>query len=121
MLNFILSYAAMRYRWLEGIAFASVVAQTVLSLILGVYICRKLRLETMAWLARSWLIPVLSVVTMAALQYHVGSQHWKGVACLLGAAAVLVLLQARLTGVTREFIAYEWSLVRGILSRKKES
>ena len=121
VLNFILSFIAMRFQWLEGIAFATVVAQTILSFVLGVYICRHLQLKTRAWLAQSWFVPVFSVVIMAVLQYYIGSQHWKGVACLLGAAAVLIVIQARLTGVNREFIAYEWSVVRGILSRKKES
>jgi hypothetical protein len=121
MLNLVLSFIAMRYAWLAGIAYATVLAQTILSLFLGAYICRQLGIAARPWLAKSWLLPVATVSIMAFLQSRIGSTTWQGVAGLLAAGALLVILQARLVGVTRNFFVQEWQIVRDILRQKGKS
>jgi O-antigen/teichoic acid export membrane protein len=121
VLNFGLSFAAMRCGWLAGIAYATVIAQSALSLFLGYYICRQLQLSFARWFRRAWLWPVLAVSLLAALQYKVGSTDRTGILALLGTGILLMVWLAFAAGLTRELIREELKIVRGFLGRKKDS
>jgi hypothetical protein len=119
LLNLGLSFAAMCCGWLAGIAYATVIAQTGLSLYLGFYTCRQLKLSFGRWFRRSWLWPVLTVCLLAALQYEIGSTDRTGILVLLGAGALLLVLLAFVAGLTGELIREELKIVRGFLGRNK--
>jgi len=117
LLNLGLSFAAMRSGWLAGIAYATVVAQTLLSLYLGYYTCRQLQLSFGRWFRRSWLWPVMAVSLVAVLQYEVGSTRLADVLLLLGMTCVVLILLAFAAGMTRELILEELKIVRSFLGR----
>jgi O-antigen/teichoic acid export membrane protein len=118
LLNLALSFAAMKAGWLAGIAYATVIAQTVLSLVLGRYTCRHLNIPTRRWFVCSWLLPLVSVVLMAAAHHWMGSASWGGAFGLLGVGALIVLAGARLGGLTLDFVRQEWTILRAMLQRK---
>jgi O-antigen/teichoic acid export membrane protein len=116
LVNLALSFVAMKMGSLLGIAFATVFAQTGVSIFLARYTSRQLRMSTGRWLVRAWLLPVGAVLALAALHSWTGSDKWTSIVCLLGVGAALVLLQARLAGVDRAFVFHEMDLMRKILT-----
>jgi len=119
LLNLALSFLSMRCHWLAGIAYATVFAQTILSLYLGWRVCSHLKLSWPQWFVRSWLLPVVAVVLLGALQFQVGSDRWMDVGILLGAGGLLFVLQAGFAGVTRDFLRHELEIARGLFQAKK--
>lgn len=116
LLNLALSLAAMRNGWLVGIAYATVVAQTVLSIVLAFHTCRYLKIPVTMWLVRSWLLPVLAVLALAVGNVWINTMRWSGALSLLAIGAVVWLLYARLAGLNRDFFAHEWKAIRRMLS-----
>jgi len=58
-INLILSVIAARLGFIEGIAFATVFAQIILSYILGRYVVKKLKISFSFWFHRAILIPII--------------------------------------------------------------
>jgi hypothetical protein len=57
-LNFALAYACMRLHRIDGIAASAVVAQSLVSIVSGYYVCRFVGLPWLPWLARTWAAPL---------------------------------------------------------------
>jgi O-antigen/teichoic acid export membrane protein len=121
LLNLGLSLVAMYHHWLAGIAYATVIAQTILSLYLGHYACRQLNLGFGRWFLRSWIWPVMAVSLVAALQYEIGSTRLADILLLLGASGAVLILLALAVGINRKFLREEWQIVRGLLGRAGEA
>ncbi len=118
LLNLALSYVALRCGSIAGIAWATVLAQSILSIVLARYLCRHLQLPLWRWCLRSFVLPVVFVAAIAAVQWKVGSTTWSGAGVLLVVAAVLAVLHAWLGGVNRDFIRHELAILRSFLPRQ---
>ena len=117
--NLALSFVSMKLGSITGIAWATVAAQTGVSLYLARFTARHLGMSVRAFAVRAWLLPVASVSLLCVLHARVGSEDWRSIGLLLAASVVLLLLQARIAGAGREFIRHEWEQVRQMLGRKK--
>ena len=117
LLNLALSYLAMKIGFLEGVAFATVIAQSALSLILGWDTCRRLEFSFGAWLAKSWLFPSLIVLGAFGLRAVFLPESVLPIAKLLGCYFVLLVGLAFAIGANRKMLAEEWRIVRGMIGR----
>ena len=102
---------------IAGIAFATVLAQSVLSLVLAWQTCRRLKLPFAKWVAKSWLVPVAAVGASFALRSVLVPHSALNVALLLAAYAALIFAIALGLGFNRAFLAREWRVVRGMMGK----
>ncbi|MEQ1861088.1 MAG: hypothetical protein ABMA13_14220 [Chthoniobacteraceae bacterium] len=114
LLNFALSFAAMRAGSILGIAAATVLAQSLMTLTISRYLCGRLGLAWARWAARCWLVPVVAVAAVAAVRWHHG---W---AVTSAAAIGIWLASAWLLGLRPALIRAEWEVWRGILGRGRK-
>ncbi|MDB6016927.1 MAG: hypothetical protein JWR19_1416 [Pedosphaera sp.] len=121
LLNLTLSYISMRMGSVTGIAGATVLAQTVLSLGLGAYTCRHLKIPFVRWAAKSWLLPVVVIGLAGLLRNAVPPDSVVHVLFLCVSFLVILVGAMGILGLNREMLAGEWRLIRGILSREKLS
>jgi O-antigen/teichoic acid export membrane protein len=119
LVNLGLSFVAMKFGSINGIAYATVVAQSGLSLYLARFTARHLGLSFRTFAIQAWLLPVVGVALLAALHAQIGSADWRTIGILLVGAALLIVIQCRLAGVNRSVFAQEWSLIQGMLGRGK--
>lgn len=117
LINLALSFLAMLNRSLAGLAYATVFAQSLLSIYLGIHTARYLQMPVRAWLIRSWLLPVCTVASFALVQSKVGSDRWGKSALLLGVGAILLIIHSRMAGVTQDFLRHEWQVLRRMTRR----
>jgi O-antigen/teichoic acid export membrane protein len=120
LLNLALSFVAMRLGHMTGIAWATVVAESLLSLTLSWHTCRRLGISHAPWMFRSWLLPVLIVLAGAALQNQIGCQTWRQAGLLAAAFLPLALLHARLGGMNLKMLREELAIFRRFLPGKNE-
>jgi O-antigen/teichoic acid export membrane protein len=118
MVNLALSFVAMKLGSINGVAYATVVAQSGLSIYLARYTARYLGLPARTFVIRAWILPVACVSLLSVWHARVGSNDWQGIGALLVAALLLLLLQCRVAGADRAFFLHEWNLVRQIAGRK---
>ena len=121
LLNLALSFVAMKMGSIAGIAYATVLSQSILSLVLARFTSRHLGMPFGPWLVRAWVAPVISVTLLALLQRGIGSDRWASAGGLLAAAVVLLAIQARFTGVTRAVVSQELEIVRQMLGRNQKN
>lgn len=117
LLNLILSFIAMKLGYVVGIAFATVLAQSVLSLVLAWQTCRRLKLSFPAWATKSWLVPVAAVGSSFALRSVLVPHSWMNIGSLLAAYAALLFLIALGLGFNRQVLAQEWRVFREMVGR----
>jgi O-antigen/teichoic acid export membrane protein len=118
LLNLALSLLSMKLGSIAGIAFATVLAQSVLTIVLGWQICRYLDLPLRPWLAKSWLVPFLVVGLGFGLRTLLPPQHL-GNQLLLGACyLVMAVLVARVIGFNAALLKHEWVMVKAIIGRR---
>jgi O-antigen/teichoic acid export membrane protein len=118
LLNVVLSLVAMERGSLPGIAMATVLAQSLLSVGAGFYTCRHLRVGWVPWLLKGWLLPCAGIVFAAWLRLELpfySAQHVLLVqnVLLLGAAYLAAWLAAAWgLGMNADFIRHELALIR---------
>jgi hypothetical protein len=100
---------------IAGITFAAVIAQTVLSLVLGYFTCRHLNLSLVRWTAKSWLLPVAVVLAAAGLKGVYRGQSLLHISLLAVCYAGLLIVAALLAGLNREMLRSEIATARGML------
>lgn len=108
MLNFGLSYVAMKYESIPGIAFATVLAQTISGLVLAGVTARHLQIGIADWVVRGCVLPLVSVTIVFGIQsalFPLGA-WWTALGCLL--IGLVVLASARMLGVNRALLMHEW-------------
>jgi hypothetical protein len=116
-LNLGLSLVAMKMDWLEGIALATVVAQSVLSLVASSYICRHLRMRWLPWAVKGWLAPLAGICFAGWLRMIWPTDSVSHFLMLAGAYAGMFLLAAWAMGVNAEFFREELKMVKKMLGR----
>ena len=118
LLNVVLSIIAMEKGSLWGIAMATVLAQTLLSMGAGCYTCRHMRLNWVPWLLKGCLLPVAGILLAAWLRTELpfysaqGALLMPNVLLLLAAYLAGWLAAAWALGLNVAFIRHELALVR---------
>jgi O-antigen/teichoic acid export membrane protein len=118
LLNVALSIVAMEKGSLWGIAMATVLAQSLLSVGAGFYTCRHLQIGWVPWLLKGWLLPCAGILGAAWLRRELpfySAQHvllYQNI-LLLGAAYLAGWLAAAWgLGMNAAFIRQELALIR---------
>jgi O-antigen/teichoic acid export membrane protein len=117
LLNLVLSFISMKLGYVAGIAFATVLAQSVLSLVLAWQTCRRLELSFVAWAMKSWLVPIAVVSASFALRSVLVPHSWLNIGVLLTAYAALLFLITLGLGVNSQLLVQEWRVLRGMVGR----
>lgn len=103
LFNFAASFAAMRLGSIWGIAMATLIAQSFMSLTASYYLTRQMRLSWIRWVVRSWLIPAAATGICAAIRWKFElSMAWQIVFALL-----VALLAARFAGLSLSILRQE--------------
>jgi O-antigen/teichoic acid export membrane protein len=114
-LNLALALLFMKMGSVTGIAFAAVISQSVLSFVLGWFTCRHLKLSLVRWTAKSWLLPLGTILAAARLRMIFPGQSLLEIGGLLGGFAALLLAAAFFAGLNREMLRSEIATVRAML------
>ncbi|MBI3882127.1 MAG: hypothetical protein HY301_18965 [Verrucomicrobia bacterium] len=117
LLNLALSFIAMKSGTVGGIAFATVVAQTVLSLVLGWFVCARLELNWPKWAFKTCVLPLAAVALAGAARLALRPDSWPHAAALGGICLALFLVVTWLSGFTFAFVREELRILRGMLGR----
>lgn len=117
LINLLLSIVSMKLGSITGIAVATVIAQSFLSVILGVYICNELRMARFEWLSRSWAIPMGVIGVAALLKWWLPRYSLVAFALLAGCYVCLFFAAAWLSGINREMIRSEIATFRSLAKR----
>ncbi len=118
LLNVALSIIAMKMGSLWGIAMATVLAQSLLSLGASFYTCRHLQIRWVPWLLKGWLLPFVGIVLAAWLRRELpfySAQHallLPNVLLLAAAYAAAWLAAAWGLGINAAFIRQELAFLR---------
>ncbi|MGB8355497.1 MAG: hypothetical protein WCD79_16485 [Chthoniobacteraceae bacterium] len=119
ILNLILSYAAMKAHWITGIAIATAIAQSALTLYCGVRICRNLGLPMVRWVARCWVLPVVVVTLGGLLRHLVTPDTVVAILVLIVSFGALMAGAAWACGFGLQTLADEWRTLNSMLKAKK--
>jgi len=115
-INAVLSFIAMKFGSIFGIALATAAAQSGISLWISRYVCAQLGLSWTKWVWRSWLMPVAVVSIACAVRFALPLQSWNAV--WLGVIyGSLLLIVAGVTRITPAFFASEWKTLRSIAGK----
>ena len=117
LLNLGLSILAMRMGWIAGVAFATVLAQSVLSVAAGVYVCRQLQLPTLKWLFRSWVLPLAGVGAAAYLRMKLPADSIAHAAILAGCYAAMLAAAAWGLGIRPSLIKEELRILKSFIGK----
>lgn len=114
-LNLALALLFMKIGSVTGIAFAAVISQSVLSLVLGYFTCRHLKLSLVRWTLKSWVLPLGIILAAAGLKTIFPGQSFFETGALLGGYAILLLLAMWLAGLKKEMLRSEIENIRAML------
>ncbi len=118
MLNLGLSIMAMKMGSLWGIAMATVVAQSILSVVASFYTCRYMKLPWLPWLVKGWLFPLAGISFAGWLRMRLAPLNTlPNILLLTGAYTGMLLAAAWGLGVNLSFIREELKLVRGFIRK----
>jgi hypothetical protein len=106
-LNLGLSIVAMKMGSLWGIAMATVLAQSVLSLVASYFTCNYLKIAWAPWALRCWLFPVVGIVIAGWLRTQWPTDSFPSLLTLGGAYAALLLFAAWALGLRPDDIKQE--------------
>lgn len=104
-LNLTLSFIAMRAGSIVGIALATVVAQSVLAVILARFTSSKLQMSWMPWFLRAWIMPAGSIGLLGIARLQFTSLSPLSIAMLLLLSALVLIVHAWAIGL-------RWSIVK---------
>lgn len=118
LLNLGLSIVAMKIGSVWGIAMATVVAQSILSVVASFYTCRHMKISWVPWLLKGWLLPVLGITFAGWLRMELAPLDSPlKVLSLVGAYAAMLLAAAWGLGINISLIRDELKLVRGFIRK----
>ena len=118
LLNLALSVWAMERGSLQGIAMATVAAQSVLSLAAGWYTCRHLKANWLPWALGGWVFPTAGVLFAGWLRWRLPFDSTQNVLIVIGAYAAMLLAGALALGINLDFIRGELVIVRKFFEKK---
>ncbi len=97
---------------ITGVAVATVIAQSISSLFLGTITCRYLKVSSVRWAARCWLLPVGFSIAAAALKELFPEDSLSHLSIVSGCYVALFLAVCWLAGVNRELLRAESAQAR---------
>ncbi len=103
--------------WLEGIALATVVAQSILSLVASYYVCKHLRMAWLPWVLKGWLVPMIGICFAAWLRLIWPMDSAQHILMLVGVYAAMLVAAAWGLGVNAEFFREELKVVRKMFGK----
>jgi O-antigen/teichoic acid export membrane protein len=112
LLNLGLSILAIRHQWIAGVAFATVLAQSVLSLLTSAYLCNRLNLPFITWAVRSWVIPVAGISFAAFLRFKFPEDTIRDLGILALCYLGMLVVAAWGLGIKPAFIKEELKILR---------
>lgn len=115
LLNLALSVWSAHLGSITGIAVATVIAQSILSLSLGWLTCRHLGLSAVKWAARSWVLPLGIIAAAAACKKLLPDISLPHIAGMAGCSAVLFIATCALAGLNMDLVRSEWKTIRSML------
>jgi O-antigen/teichoic acid export membrane protein len=118
LLNLGLSIVAMKMGSLWGIAMATVIAQSVLSLVASFFTCSYLKIAWLPWALRGWLLPLAGISFAGWLRMKLDPlDSLPNIVLLVGVYAVMLLAAAWGLGINIAFIKEELELVRKFIRK----
>ena len=117
LLNLGLSILSVKLGSITGVAAATVVAQSISSICLGIVTCRYLKISAAHWVARCWLLPVALTLAAAGLKQLFPDDSLLHLSVLAACYLVLFLVVCRLAGMTREMVRAEFMQARAMIGR----
>jgi O-antigen/teichoic acid export membrane protein len=117
LLNLGLSILSVRLGSITGVAAATVVAQSISSICLGIVTCRYLKISAARWAARCWLLPIALTLAAAGLKQLFPDDSLLHLSVLAACYLALFLAVCRLAGMTREMVRAEFMQARALLGR----
>jgi len=118
LINVALSILSVKHGWLPGVAIATVIAQSISTVFLGVILCRYLGLSVWRWTARCWLLPVLFTATAAGLKLLFKENSLLDLGVLSACYLVLFLVVCRLAGMNLELLRTEIKVARELFLKR---
>ena len=117
LINLALSWLAMRSGWIEGIAWATVVAQTLLAILLARVVSRYLGDSLWKWTRDGVLLPLVLVAVGGWLRIKLPGNDAPTLAKLSVLYLVLLVAGARAWGFTPAKVTHELSALRELFRR----
>ncbi len=117
LINLILSIVSMKLGSITGIAVATVIAQSILSFVLGAYICSQLGMARLQWFSKSWGVPILIVGIAALLKCSLPRYGLAPIASLAACYLCLLFVTAWLAGISKEMLRSEIAMFRSMAKR----
>ena len=106
-LNLALSFLSMKLGSIGGIALATTLAQTLLSVVLIRHVCRKLETPWLPWLLKTCALPLGVVAVATALRFWWPVDSWSHAALLAGSYLLIILAFMRVIGFDAAFLRDE--------------
>ena len=117
LLNLGLSVLSVQHGSITGVAVATVVAQSLLSLSLGWYTCKALGFSQGRWILKNLLLPLAAVAAAYGVRKAIVPDSVGGMTVVVACYAAMLVPVAILAGLNRETLREEFALLRG-LARK---
>ena len=97
-LNLSMSFLSMKLGSIGGIALATMLAQTILSVILTRHVCQKLETPWLPWTLKTCALPLVVVAVATGLRFLWPVDSWSHAALLAGSYLVIIFVFMRLIG-----------------------
>ena len=117
LINLALSWLAMRASWIEGIAWATVAAQTLLAVSLTRVVSRYLDESWWKWTRDSVVLPIVLVVIGGWIRLNLPGNDAMTFAKLAAIYSILLIVAARVWGLGATRLMQELSALRGLFRR----
>jgi O-antigen/teichoic acid export membrane protein len=114
--DFALSIFSVKFDSISGVAAATVVAQSISTICLGIVTCRYLQIPVGRWIARCWLLPVGFTLAAAALKVLFPEDSLPQLSLLAVIYLVLFLAVCRLAGMNWKLFSAEINQARALFS-----
>jgi len=112
LLNLALSIVSVKLGSIGGVAVATVIAQSISSILLGTVTCRYLGLSVARWAARCWLLPMVFALSAAALKLLFPNDSFMHLGLLCACYLGVLLVVCVVAGINRDLIRTELNYVR---------
>jgi O-antigen/teichoic acid export membrane protein len=117
LLNLGLSIASVKLGSITGVAVATVIAQSISSICLGVVTCRYLKMSVVRWTARCFLLPIGFSLAGIEIKTLFPEDTLLHLSILTGCYLVLFFLVCRLAGMNWDLLRNEINQARHLVLR----
>jgi O-antigen/teichoic acid export membrane protein len=121
LLNLGLSIASVKLGSITGVAVATVIAQSISSICLGVVTCRYLKIPALRWTARCFVLPISFSLAAAELKRLFPEDTLLHLGILAGCYMALFLVVCRLAGMNWDLLRHEINQARQLFPRNRSA